>query len=155
MWKDIEGYEGLYAVNEKGEVWSYYKQGLKAQRLNQSGYLIVQLYKNNKSTFYTVHRLVANAFLPNPNNFPVINHKDENKMNNNVENLEWCSVEYNVRYTCNKLVRCIETGQIFNSLKEAAASVNRKSSTMCSHLKGYTQHCGGYHWQYVDKRGED
>lgn len=150
MWKDIEGYEGSYAVNELGQVWSYRKEDIKAQGINTSGYPVVGLYKNNIRTMYTVHRLVAKAFIPNPDNLPQINHKDEDKTNNNVDNLEWCTAEYNVRYTCNKAVRCIETGEVFGSLKEAAASVGRKSPTMCSHLKGNTKSCGGKHFEYVD-----
>lgn len=151
MMKDISGYEGLYAITDDGQVWSYSKNDFKAQSINQSGYLVVRLYKNNECRMYTVHRLVAEAFIPNPEGFEVINHKDENKHNNNVGNLEWCTAAYNVAYTCNKKVMCVETGEIFSSVKDAAASVNRHSPTMCSHLKGKTSNCGGRHFKYVEE----
>jgi carboxypeptidase C (cathepsin A) len=78
IWKDIEGYEGLYQVSKMGRV---------------------QLYKNNKGyKHFQIHRLVAMAFIPNPDNLPQINHKDENKANNRVDNLEWCTRKYNHNY---------------------------------------------------------
>ena len=95
---DIQGYEGLYKVNTKGEVLSV-KSGklLKAGR-NLQGYMNVALAKNGKSKTYKVHRLVAIAFIPNPNSYPYVNHKDEDKTNNCVENLEWCTHRYNLIY---------------------------------------------------------
>ena len=100
IWRDIEGYEGLYQVSNCGRVRSL-KFG-KERILNPvkigSGYLQVGLYKNEKQKKFKVHRLVAKAFIPNPNNLPEINHRDEDKTNNKVVNLEWCSSKYNINY---------------------------------------------------------
>lgn len=99
IWKDVVGYEGLYQVSNLGRVKSLfrYKKILK-QFEDNKGYLRVTLYKNNKSKSIKVHKLVAEAFIPNPNNYDCINHKDENKTNNRVENLEFCSFYYNLMY---------------------------------------------------------
>lgn len=117
IWKDIKGYEGYYHVSNLGRVRSLdryvatvgnssgqrlIKGKLKEQNdwnaKNGGSYYAVILSKNNISVRYAVHRLVAEAFIPNPDNLPCINHKDENKHNNNVDNLEWCTVEYNNTY---------------------------------------------------------
>ena len=110
-WRPIEGYEGLYEISSYGRVRSldkYVKSKSESYRLhkgkvlspekNTRGYLSVVLSYNGKHKTITVHRLVAQAFLPNPDNLPEINHKDEDKTNNNVTNLEWCDHKYNVNY---------------------------------------------------------
>ena len=102
IWKDIEGYEGLYQVSNLGRVKSlnYHRTGKeKILRLEKSqGYYIADLCINGKAKHYKVHRLVAEAFIPNPENLPEINHKDENPSNNNVNNLEYCDRKYNNSY---------------------------------------------------------
>ena len=102
-WKDIKGYEGLYQVSDQGRVKSLPRKGTFERILNPcvrntGGYLAVNLYKNGKKTMYFIHRLVALAFIPNPNNLPCINHKDCNPTNNNVNNIEYCTVVYNNTY---------------------------------------------------------
>ena len=102
-WKDIEGYEGIYQVSDRGRVKSlnYNHTGkekiLKTRKVKER-YLHVCLWKDGEYKFCFVHRLVAQAFIPNPKNYPIINHKDENPSNNCVGNLEWCSSEYNNNY---------------------------------------------------------
>lgn len=109
IWKDIQGYEGFYMVSNKGRVKSLnyknsgHEQILKPKKHN-FGYLQVQLNSVENKTF-TIHRLVAQAFIPNPLNLPLVNHKDENKQNNCVENLEWCDNSYNVRYSLGLHIR--------------------------------------------------
>ena len=103
VWKDIEGYEGLYQVSNTGQVRSLnYLHTGEVKPLKQgtdgNGYKRVSLYKDGKSKTCRVHRLVAMAFILNPNNYKEVNHKDENPSNNNVNNLEWCTNEYNVNY---------------------------------------------------------
>ena len=110
VWKDIKGYEGLYQVSDMGNVKRVehedYKcrQGyrvLKERFLKpciSRGYKKVCLYKDNKQKPFFVHRLVALTFVENPNDYPQINHKDENRMNNNASNLEWCTCKYNINY---------------------------------------------------------
>lgn len=117
IWKDIKNYEGLYKISNYGRVkslgrYTEYQNclsddriGIKS-RVNEKilkghlcyGYHYVGLTKNGKTKGFRVHRLVADAFIPNPNNNPIINHKDENRLNNHVSNLEWCDCKYNLNY---------------------------------------------------------
>jgi hypothetical protein len=111
VWKDIKGYEGLYQVSNLGRVKSLCYYGGKKEKIikggvNPQGYIIIGLNKNNKRTSYTEHRLVALAFLDNPNNYPVINHKNGIKTDNRVENLEWCTYQQNT-------IHAFETGLKF------------------------------------------
>lgn len=104
VWADVPGYEGLYQVSSSGAVRSmnYGNTGaVKELSLKRGtrGYYHVLLYKNGAREDITVHRLVALAFIPNPLNLPCINHKDENRTNNRVDNLERCTVKYNTRYS--------------------------------------------------------
>ena len=94
VWKKIPEYEGLYEVSNKGEVRDS-KGRVKATYKNNKGYRHLSLYYKGKSRHPTMHRLVAKAFIPNPNNYDQVNHKDCNKDNNTVENLEWCNQRYN------------------------------------------------------------
>ena len=107
IWKDIRGYEGIYQISNLGNVKSLnYNRTKKSKILKQCtdkrGYLKVGLSKHNKYGVFSVHRLVAKEFIPNPYNFPQVNHKDEDKQNNSVENLEWCNNQYNVNYGTRK-----------------------------------------------------
>lgn len=112
QWKDVVGYEGLYKVSNMGKVYSYpktWKAGFGATvghkgkerkvSLGKNGYLNLLLNKDGKEKYHSVHRLVANAFIPNPNNLPVVNHIDENVTNNCVENLEWMTQKDNIMYS--------------------------------------------------------
>lgn len=111
VWKDIKDYEGLYQSSTFGRARSLdtYRKGkndslrfckgkILKPSTNKDGYLQVKLFKNGKKKAYYVHRLVAEAFIPNPDNLPCVNHKDENPQNNSVNNLEWCSYTYNNNY---------------------------------------------------------
>ena len=97
IWKDIKGYEGKYKVSNLGNVYSYLTNKKLKPGIDK-GYLKVNLRKDGKTKQFTVHRLVAQAFLTNDNDYPCVNHKDENPSNNNVDNLEWCTYEYNNNY---------------------------------------------------------
>lgn len=98
IWKDIKGYEDLYQVSNLGRVKNKKTNNIRKTYISKIGYYAINLYKkdNRKTTF--LHRLIAEAFIPNPNNLPCVNHKDENKLNNNLDNLEWCSYSYNNTY---------------------------------------------------------
>lgn len=100
IWCPIKGYEGLYEVSDKGRVRSlkFGKERILNPHNNSCGYHQVILCKNVEYKAYLVHRLVAQTFIPNPDNLPQVNHKDEDKENNKVENLEWCSKKYNINY---------------------------------------------------------
>jgi hypothetical protein len=105
IWKDIEDYEGMYQVSNLGNVKSLpRKRTIKKERLlkpaiNNKGYKMIVLCKKSKPKMFLVHRLVATAFIPNPNNYPQVNHKDSNPLNNCVNNLEWCTQQENIKYS--------------------------------------------------------
>lgn len=160
-WRPVVGYEGLYEVSDWGRVKNQ-KNGFMKNHLN-GGYNRVHLSKNNIQKFYYVHRLVAKAFIPNVNNHDFINHKDEDKTNNNVDNLEWCTREYNNNYgTRNKKVAKANSKHVYQysldgeliaiwpSVKEVAKECGfcKESISKCcnSKLKKHK----GYIWKYVE-----
>lgn len=98
IWKDIEGYETLYKISNLGRVKSFYKDKLLKPSINSQGYYRVNLYKKGIAKQMFIHRLVAMAFIPNPDNKPMINHLDCNPLNCKVDNLEWCTNQENVEY---------------------------------------------------------
>ena len=98
IWRSVIGYEGLYEVNNIGRARNPRTGKLLKPYKDKYGYLCVNLYKDGIRKNYFIHRLVAQSFLPNPDNLPQVNHKDENKENNCVENLEWCDGLYNNNY---------------------------------------------------------
>lgn len=158
IWKPIKGYETLYKVSNLGNVKSIYynRKGIEylvAQDLRR-GYLRVALIKNGIRKYYSVHRLVAEAFIPNPNNLPCINHKDENKQNNKMDNLEWCTHSYNKMYSAHKsIVQLAFDGTIikkWNSIKDASITLSLPNSHITSVCKGYRNSCGGFKWKYME-----
>ena len=99
IWKNIEGYEGKYQVSNLGRVKSMIGQEkVLHPKKHRNGHLQIGLHKDKKRKTMYIHRLVAQAFIPNPDNLPCVNHKDENPNNNNVDNLEWCTQKYNCNY---------------------------------------------------------
>jgi len=107
IWKDVVGYEGIYKVSSLGRVASLERVNargqvvsprIKATKQNNRGYIQISLSKDGKQEYKLLHRVVAEAFIKNPNNLPQVNHKDENKNNNNIDNLEWCTNMYNRHY---------------------------------------------------------
>ena len=163
QWKRITGYDN-YEVSSHGRVRSlnYKKTGeirLLKQNTDGDGYFQVGLCKNGKRKQKKIHRLVAKEFIPNPNNYSEVNHINENKHDNRVENLEWCDRKQNINHGTRtersakaqeKRVKCIETGEIFDS----AYDVKRKTGLSQSHINeccnGKRKTCGKLHWQYVD-----
>ena len=172
IWKDIQGYEGMYQVSSHGRVRSldrvvvrpngngdYFAKGkIICTVLTKWGYNEVHLHKNNKTKIYKVHRLVAQAFIKNPNNLPCVNHIDENKTNNNVNNLEWCTYKYNNNYGTKKnrqgeknknennpnshKILCVNTGEIFECVKFAAEKYNISRQTISHCLNGRQKTAG-------------
>lgn len=183
IWKDIKNYEGYYQVSNFGNVRSVerivdYSDGIKRLRKgsilkaekNRNGYLRITLSKSSKVKKVMIHRLVAQAFIPNPDNLPEINHKDENKTNNfvfvnkdgsvdlNKSNLEWCTRLYNMRYgtRLKKLSKTViqldlETKQIiaeYPSAKEAGRQLNISQGNISSCCRGKLKTAYGYKWEY-------
>ena len=162
--RDIPGYEGLYAATEDGRIFSYKSNKfLKLTKNNNNNYLYVHLYKDGTEKNCRVHRLIAATYLENPQNKPFVNHKDEDKSNNNVENLEFCDAKYNNNYgtiteraakALSKKVICVETGIVYNSITEAAKTINYNYHIIDC-CKGKRQTAGGYHWRYYDQKEEE
>jgi hypothetical protein len=169
IWRDIEGYEGLYQVSNLGRVKSLgnggsnSKERIRKLSKEKCGYLFVALSKNGIKKQYKVHRLVASAFIPNHNNLPYVNHKDECKTNNACSNLEWCDAKYNINYGTaierrvqkqknnnrSKSVLCIDTGIIYPSISEAQRQTgfSEKGISLC--CRKLQDKCGGFHWIYT------
>ena len=101
-WRAVPGYEGLYEVSNKGNVRNVRRNNIIKGFINTKGYIQVSLCKNGIRKNFTVHRLVALTFIPNPDNLPEINHINEDKTNNRVDNLEWCTAKYNNNYGSRK-----------------------------------------------------
>lgn len=182
-WRDVIGYEGLYQVSNLGRVRSLDRYACcknNSQRLikgrvlafdyDKDGYPRVCLSNNGKHITVQVHRLVAQAFLPNPDNLPCINHKDECITNNRVDNLEWCTYKYNNNYgthmekinknrtdglfKAKKVGMYSLEGKLLNTFKSvtAAAKYLNKSynANISSACRGNTHTAYGYIWKYLD-----
>lgn len=166
-WKEVLGFDVLYEVSNLGRVRTRYdkNKGYTNEYYylkpcdNGNGYLRFNWkLKGVQKTVY-LHKLVAQYFIPNKNHFSEVNHKDENKLNNCVDNLEWCDHKYNCNYgTRNKRVsektgikiRCVETGIVYDSLKDASEKMNVVKSAINNCLKGRSKTCSGYSWEYVE-----
>lgn len=165
-WKSIEGFEGLYDVSSLGRVRSYPRNGTKDkdihilhQGVTKSGYCRVALSKNDRMKNYAVHRLVAQAFIPNPENKSEVNHIDGNPNNNTINNLEWntrsenhlhrvYALRHNTLNKCKKVL-CVETGKIFPSVQAAARTLGKDHKGIVRAVKGQYERSYGYHWRYV------
>ena len=165
IWCPIKGYEGLYEVSDQGRVRSL-KSGkeriLKPQR-NTCGYLKFCLYKNGEHKMYLVHRLVAQTFIPNPNNLPEVNHKDEDKTNNKVSNLEFCDKKYNINYgTRNQMVsmklskpvlQYTKSGEFvreWKSIMDVQRNLGYYSQNISQCCTGKRKSANGYIWKFND-----
>lgn len=163
IWKDIKGYEGLYQVSNLGRVKSFKFNKERLLKLRFTGrYYQAILTKNSKQKSYLIHRLVATYFIPNPENLPQVNHKDEDKANNSVDNLEWCNAKYNIHYgtglqrriaTQCKPVLCVETGMNYPSAVEAGKQIGICHRHIGACCKGKRKTTGGYHWKYIEQGG--
>lgn len=156
QWKTIIDYPD-YEVSNLGRVRSFKfgKEKILSSRIDKDGYLIANLWKNGEQKTCKVHRLVAQAFLPNPNNYPQVNHKDENKQNNCVDNLEWCTNQYNHEYSFAKQVGQYDlNGNLINVWK-STHEIERQTgfdqgniSKCCLGNKSYYT-AYGYIWRYI------
>jgi len=182
IWKPIDNYGGYYEISSYGRVrslprvvytiWRNGKSGKYLQKgrilkpkecsRNKKGYqtyLQVCLSINGNHKYFLIHRLVAKAFIPNENGYPQVNHKDGNKHNNVVENLEWVTAKENVKHSFYvlpnsivKTVRCIETDKTFESTSKAAHDMGIHQSSISMSASGKRKTAGGYHWEYLRRQ---
>ena len=153
-WKAIEGYES-YEVSNLGNIR---RNGKLINQSLKNGYLRVNLSKDGKYKNYYVHRLVALAFLPNPNNLPLVNHKDEIRTNNNIDNLEWCDNKYNLTYGTileRKGLKIYQLDMNGNFIKEwlgandASRNLSIPQSNITYCCQGKRKSAGNYKWCYA------
>lgn len=177
VWRDVIGYEGKYKVSSRGRVGkirvhnNYKENPLKINSggFDKDRYLRTSLRKDGKRSYVRIHRLVAEAFIPNFKNDPIVNHKDGNKSNNVVENLEWSSYQYNVLHSFQELGRkgfnggtnkrviqmnpdTLEEIKIFESIKEASIAIGQKSYVgIPNSMKRVNGTCGGFVWKFASE----
>lgn len=174
MYKPIKNYPN-YVIHDNGLVENIKTGRFLHPMFFGNGYLRVGLSKEGEQKFFLIHRLVAEAFLPNPENFPIVNHKDGNPSNNNVSNLEWCSQEYNANYQTSTTKRGPkprpdvpqkepkpkigkynldgELIKIYNSISEAALDLGNPRAqaniSRCLHHKSHYNTAYGYKWEFL------
>lgn len=174
IWKDIENYNGIYQISNLGNIKSlgrkviqkngkviYLKTRILKPVITKNGYLQTILSKSKKTERKYVHRLVAQAFIENYNEKLEVNHKDFNRLNNNLNNLECITHAENYKYSFNrgripapppqesKKIKCLIDNKDFNSLKEAATYYNINITTICNQLKGRTKTAKGLKFEYI------
>lgn len=170
-WRQVDGYNGRYEISSYGRLKSYAQDRsngkIKDGNLDKKGYLSVLLYDGNgNSKWRKMHRLVAETFIPNPDNLEQVNHKDEDKTNNSVSNLEWCTNDYNMHYgtaierkvealkccpsTSKKVYSVDEFGNVehYDSIGEAERMTGNSHCNIVRALKGRRPNCGGKQWFY-------
>lgn len=167
-WKDVVGYEGLYKVSSFGRIISIRNNKIKSQRLNTSRYWVVDLYKNNQQKTKSVHRLVAEAFIPNPDNKPCVNHIKPvtyNCCDNTVENLEWCTFKENTKHAwkigrINKNIKSKKIIQYdlhgnfireWESEQEASRRTKTNQGNISNCCKKLINKANGYIWRYKEE----
>lgn len=159
IYKDIEGYEE-YQISSYGRVKSlkFGKEKILKPIKDKKGYLMVILSKQGTQKHYKIHRLVAQAFIDNPNNLPQVNHKDEDKTNNVINNLEWCNQKYNNNYgtrnqrqseKMSKQVLCVETGKVYKSTHQVERQLGFAQQYISQCCNGKYKTAYKFHWKYV------
>ncbi len=152
-----------YQISNLGRIRNEKTKRILKKRLRTDGYEEIRLQIHSRKTSHSVHRLVAQAFIPNPNDFPQVNHKDKNRANNRVENLEWATQSMNIKHSIETGAkrykravwrRDLEGGNevIFNSIKEAAKVTECDSSSISKCVNGKQKTAGGYEWGYIEEK---
>ena len=162
IWKPILQYEAFYEVSNRGRVRSLRTGGIMRMRIGRDGYVRVSLTKDGKQTHKLLHRLLAIAFIPNPDNFAEVNHKNENKQDNSILNLEWCTHKYNSNFgtrlkrmaisNYEPVIQYTKDGEEiarYKSQKEAMEKTGIQSRHISCCCKGKRKTTGGYVWRYA------
>lgn len=166
VWKDVPGYEGLYQVSSLGRLKRVFKNGkdrLLSGKQDKDGYIQVIVSRNQSKKYCRLHRLVAEAFIQNPEGKPVVNHKDKNVQNNAADNLEWATVSENTRhgyYTGRNVhkravvqyTKSMEYVTCWDSIEEAAQTLEITRNNICSCCNGRLKTSGGYIWRYKEAK---
>lgn len=157
IWKEIQGYEGLYAVSNRGRVMNLKSRKVLKPGINSIGYELIVLCKNGKQKNYTVHRLVAEAFIPNTDNLPQVNHIDERKDNNDVSNLEWVTASQNMKHSAhqcscniNQLTLDGELIKTWESSRQIERETGYSTGYIIDCCKSKHKQAYGYRWEYAD-----
>ena len=165
IWCPVKNYESLYEVSDQGRVKSlkFGKERILKQGRMPNGYLLVCLYNNGEKKSCKVHRLVAQTFIPNPDNLPEVNHKDENKENNSVQNLEWCDRKYNQNYgtgiqrmaekKSKQVLQFTKSGEFVREWKSAMdvqRTIGYFNNSISNCCNGKLKSAYGYIWKYKD-----
>lgn len=166
---DIFDYIGYYQISNLGNIKTLkrfdnrnhiIKEKIKNQRKDKNGYKIVTLIKNGNQKTFKVHRLVAYMFINNPYNYPIINHKNENKQDNNYKNLEWCTIKYNANYGSKKIKISKRVNQYdlnnnyiktWNCISDIKRKYGYDVSGIVKCCKNKKKNMYGYKWKYVDE----
>ena len=152
------GYEGQYAITSCGRVWSYKRKKFLKPSKTKLGYLQVSLSCGGDVEQCLIHRLVADNYLLNPEDKPQVNHKDEDKTNNNVNNLEWATASENINHgtrndrmaKSNSIpIYCVELDRRFDGAAAASRELGLTRSSITACCRGRQKTTGGYHWQYA------
>lgn len=164
IWKDIKGYEGLYQVSNTGRVKRVATGRVLKGSKNAGGYITVKLSKHGVTSTKTIHRLVAETFIPKPENKPEINHIDEDKTNNKVDNLEWSTRKENINHgtrtermgktrSISIIATNIKTGEVeeFYGTSECARQLGLNTPSITNVLKGRRETVGGYTFKYLNE----
>ena len=153
IWKDIEGYEDLYEVSDEGNVRNKITGRILKAGKNNIGYVQVKLCKDGIGKSYRIHRLVAKAFIPNPDNKPEVDHIDENKLNNSVDNLRWVNHQENIDHSKSKAVNQYSLDGIYIATYKSASEAERQTGIRNGNVvqccKGKLKTSGGFIWKYV------
>lgn len=157
IWKPVRKFESKYEVSNLGRVksigtYNTCKRGILEPMIDTSGYAHVRMYDSGMTEDVGVHRLVAETFIPNPDNLGYVNHKDENPLNNQVDNLEWCSNSYNIAYSTGKrVIQYDKSGlviKIFNCIADASRELGIPTTNISKCCKGKRKSAGKFIWEY-------